>query len=425
MTLKEIREKQARLVAEARSKLDAVTDSTDSARAQEIEREHDTIMAEHDRLEERAKREERLNAAENVINQADPRRPIEDLTAGDPIKKPEDAENRSKAFKNYLRGGLEGCTQEERSILRAMTSSETRDQVVGTAAQGGYTVPTDFMAELIKSLKLWGPMLDPGVTRQLATDTGRPLPWPTMNDTGNKGRRITEDTQINITGAGGGAAAALGFGQVQFNAWKYTSDAVLVSSELLQDSALDIEEIVRDAMAERIGRIANSDLTIGTGSGASMPMGISVGAGAGVNAGADNIVVWDDILNLYHAVDPAYRKDPSCGFMFNDQTLLAIRKLKDGDGNYIWQPASVVANAPATILGEPYHINQDMGGMASTNVSVIFGAFNKYLVRRVREFALKRLTERYADYDAVGFIGFMRMDGNILDNRAIQKLTHP
>jgi len=122
-------------------------------------------------------------------------------------------------------------------------------------------------------------------------------------------------------------------------------------------------------------------------------------------------------------VDPAYRALGTSAFMFHDDILQALRKVKDGNNNYIWQPADVRSGSPSNILGYPYVINQDMTSTITTgDKTMLFGAMEKYLVRRVRDFEMLRLTERYADYLQVGFIGFSRLDGELLDTSAVKHL---
>ncbi len=116
---------------------------------------------------------------------------------------------------------------------------------------------------------------------------------------------------------------------------------------------------------------------------------------------------------------------PGVRWQMHDTTLKALRKLKDGDGQYIWQPASVIAKAPASILGYDYEINQAMAQIATTNKSVLFGDHQRYVVRRVREFLVRRLNERYADFDQTAFIGFGRYDGALVDQKSIVALAHP
>lgn len=410
-SITELRQKQAQIVAEARSLREEITDSTPEARVAEIDAAFDKAMVDHDRIEGQIKREEQLAEREASLEAIETtRRPnTEDRSAKPNANDVDPAEVRAAAFRSYLANGLEDLPAEQRKAL-----AEMRAQAAGTDNKGGYLVPEGFQAELVKSLKAWGPMLDPGVTRVMTTATGNNIPWPTMNDTSNKGALIAENTQVTATD--------VTFGTKTLGAYKYTSGVVLVSSELLQDSALDVEAIVRDAMAERIGRIGNEHLT--TGDGSDKPNGIVTAATAVTGVAAAAALTFDNLIDLEHAVDPAYRSDPSVGWMFNDSTLKVLRKLKDGDGNYIWQPADVRTGAPATILKYRYAINQDVASVGAGAKSVLFGAMNRYVVRMVREFAIRRLVERYADYDQTGFIGFTRFDGELLDAAAVKVLQH-
>ncbi|MEJ0015705.1 MAG: phage major capsid protein [Acetobacteraceae bacterium] len=426
--LQDLREKQQKLVVDARAKLDEIKDDTPEARAKEIETEYDRLMAEYDRLEERCKREEDLarRAAEN--DRPDPRRPNqEDRTApppGDPKETPEAREKAyAEAFRNMLCFGRENLPPEQRALLNErqsaarafLGSGEVRAQGVAIGSQGGDLVPAGFMPELSKAMKAYGPMLDALIVREMVTATGGSIGWPTMDDTSNKGARIAENQQVSV--------AEVQFGTRTLNAYKYTSGVVLVATELLSDSPMNVEQIVRDAMGERLGRIGNEELTTGTGGG--MPNGVAVAAAAGATAAAGTAITFDDLMDLEHSVDPAYRVDPSCRWMFNDGTLKALRKLKNGEGDYIWQTADVKAGTPSLVLNYPYSINQNMPSVATTNRSVLFGAFSRYIVRKVNQLVIRRLVERYADFDQTGFIGFMRFDGNLIDAGAIKALTHP
>lgn len=411
MTIAELRAKQEKLVADARSALADIKDDTPEARATELNEQHDRAMAEYDRLEARIAREQKLAEREAELNAADDRRPNgEDRAVVPGASEKTDAEKYADAFRTFVRGGRSSLSAEQRGVLKQY---EDRAQSVGTPSAGGYLVPVIFQEELVKSLKAWGPMLDPGVTRMLTTATGAALTFPTMNDTANTGAIIAENTQVSL--------AEIAFGTKTIDAFKYTSGVVLVSDELLQDSVLDVEAVIRDAMSERIGRIANTHLT--TGDGSSKPNGI-VTAATAVEGSDDVTVTFDDLIDLEHSVDPAYRSDPSCKWMFNDSTLKALRKIKNLEGDYIWQPADVRAGAPAQILGYGYAINQAVASIGASAKPVVFGAFNKYIVRNVKEFAIKRLVERYADYGQVGFIGFTRFDGELLDAAAVKVLQN-
>lgn len=415
----EIREKQARLVAEARGKLDDIKDDTSEARAKEIEGEYDRIMAEHDRLEARAKKEEDLAKREAALESGDPRRPLGEDRTLDPEARTSEQAAVTAAFRSYLRYGASGMLPEERAALAPLRARESdrerRAQGVGTDAAGGFLVPQGFQAELVKRLAAWGPMLDPGVTRQLETSSGQQIDWPGMDDTGNVGVLLAEntaDTDLDLV-----------MNNRVLDAYKYSTRSIKVSEEILQDAAINIEEIVREAMAERIGRIVNQHLTVGTG--VAQPNGIVTAAATGATATAAAAISFDNLIDLEHSIDPAYRSDPSCRWMMHDTTLKSLRKLKDIDGNYIWQPSDVRSGAPATLLGYAYSVNQAMAAPAASARSVVFGAFNRYIVRRVRDLIVKRLVERYAESHQVGFIGFARYDGEILDSTAVKALAHP
>jgi len=411
----ELREKQQKHVADAREALDQLDDDVSESRSKELEEQHDRAMAEYDKLEARAQKLEKLEEAEDRANRPDPRRPTG-----------EDGEDRGGSgheidaggiFERAMRFGVEDLSTDERRELgrmRTQIPTEARAQAAGTDSAGGYTVPEGFQAEIVRSMQAFGPMLEPGVTRQIPTDSGNPLPWPTLDDTSNKGALLAENTQAS--------EQDLTFGQKQLDAYTYTSKIVRVSLQLLQDSAFDMNSLLRDVFGERIGRIANEHLTTGTGS--SQPNGILTASTAGNTAASATAIDFDDVIDLVHGVDPAYRGLPSARFMFHDNILQAIRKLKDGNSNYIWQPADVRSGSPSNILGYPYTINQDMTStITTTDKTMLFGAFEKYVVRRVQQFQMLRLVERYADYLQVGFIGFARLDGELVDTAAVKHLV--
>ncbi len=412
----ELREKQQNEVANARDCLEQIDATTDEARAQEIEAQHDKHMAEYDRLEELIQRQERIDEAEGRLNKPDPRRPVNEDRSVPGAAAGRDLDD-NEVFQRAMRFGVESLDTEERhrvAELRASVSPEMRAQAAGTDAAGGYTVPEGFQVEIIKSMQMYGPMLDPGITRQLPTDSGNPLPWPTMDDTANKGALLGENTQAG--------EQDVTFGQKQLDAYTYTSKIVRVSLQLLQDSAFDMNRLIRDVFGERIGRIGNEHLTVGTGS--SQPNGIVTASANGNTTSGTSAVTWEEVMDLYHSVDPAYRNMPNTRFMFHDNTLKALRKIKDNDGRFIWQPADVRTGAPATILEEPYSINQDMPQLGTGNKFMVYGDFARYVVRLVRDFTMLRLTERYADYLQVGFIGFSRLDGELVDGSAVKHMAN-
>lgn len=285
-------------------------------------------------------------------------------------------------------------------------ASSPQSILVGTA--GAYTIPEGFVNNLEVALLQYGGIRM--VADVMRTASGQDLPWPTVNDTTVKGQRINENTQV--------PTKDISFGALVFHAYKYTSGIVLVPVELMEDSAFNMAAVIGNLLGIRIGRILADEFT-NTGAGAA-PVGIVTAATLGQTAASPTAIAGDDLYNLKHSVDPAYRTGPGVGWMFHDQILLAIKKLKDGLGRYLWQ-ASLAGSSPDTLDGDPITINQSMvSTIASTNKTVLYGMLSKYKIRDVAEVRLRRLVERFADQDQEAFLMFSRHDGNLMDAG-----THP
>jgi HK97 family phage major capsid protein len=325
------------------------------------------------------------------------------------------------AFSRYLRVGIDGLSGEEKQLMR----SQFRGQQIGSikAAQtitttgGGYLIPQGFSEKLEEALKWYGGIL--GNCGEFTTETGNPLPWPTVSDVTNKGRILSVNTQLTETD--------LVFGQVTFNAYIFTSDSVLVPLALIEDSYFNLDGFIAKSLGTRLGRSINQYCTTGTGS--AQPDGIQTAVIASGNTvqgatGDATSCTYNDLVNTLHLVDPAYRAAPTCAWMFSDSVMKSLRKLVDGNNRPLWQPgltAGFGQGFPETILDRPYVINQDMPAMAANAYSILFGDLSKYMVRRVATgTTVLRLVERYADYLQVGYLGFLRLDGQLLDAG-----THP
>jgi HK97 family phage major capsid protein len=274
---------------------------------------------------------------------------------------------------------------------------------VATTNEGKETIPQGFVNTLERALLTYGGVRK--VSTVLRTDSGNALPYPTMNDTSNKGVILAEATTI-------GTSVDPTFSSITFNAFKYSSKALLMSYEITQDSAFDLGAMAGDWLGERIARIQNDHFT--TGAGSTLPKGLTVAGVVGKAAASMTIFTSDEVIDLIHSVDPAYREGAS--FMFHDSVLAVIRKLKESTTNaYIWQPG-LQAGIPDMLLGYPYTVNQSMSSTFTTGQKLIlFGRMSKYIIRDVASIRLVRLDERYADTDQIAFIAFMRSDGNLLD----------
>ena len=287
---------------------------------------------------------------------------------------------------------------------------EFRAQSVGTDSAGGYLVPEGFSNELEKSLLAFGGPRSVG--RVIRTATGNDVPWPTSDDTGNKGALLAENAAIS--------EQAATFGVKTLNAYKLTSKSILVSAELLQDSFFDLGAEVGAMLGERIGRIGAQYST--TGSGSSEPQGVVVGSGLGKTAASATAIAADELFDLLHSVDPAYRNSSSFGWMMHDNILLALRKLKDDNNHYLWQEGMSVGE-PDRLLGYPVTINQEMqSSVATAEKTVLIGDFSRFIIRDAGPIRMFRLEERYRDNDQTGFVGFSRFDSKVLNSSAIKHL---
>ncbi len=128
---------------------------------------------------------------------------------------------------------------------------------------------------------------------------------------------------------------------------------------------------------------------------------------------------------MEHTIDPSRRNLPGVGYMFHDSILQALRKLKDGEGRYLWQ-AGANSGAPDTLNTRPYTINQDMASsLVTTAISMLFGQLTMYKIRQVNVIRLYRLVERHRENDQDAFLAFIRGDGNLLDSgdNPVKKMT--
>ena len=421
--IKTLREEMARIATEARAKLDEIKDDTPEERAAEIEAEFDRMMADHDKRQDRVARLEKLQAVEDRAKEAEDRarerrRPNgEDRTVDGAD---DQAPSYRDAFNAYIRaeGNLALMEPEARAVLetgRVSVKTDQRAQTVGTNSAGGFTVPEEMMAEMVKSMKAWGPMYDEDICRVIVTSGGNPMPFPTVDDTTvtagahTEGATLTDDGGKDVT-----------FGEKQLDAFAFDTEWLRVSKELADDSAFAMESLIGGLLGERLARIANLQLT--TGSGSSAPNGVVTASTAGKTAASATAITSDELIDLQHSVDPAYRRAPSVRWMFNDSTFQAIRKLKDGDGNYLWQMGDVRVGAPGTLLGAPYSINQDMASIATGNKTVLWGDFGKYFVRKVGQPLVGAIQDKDF-WPGFGIAGYIRFDGELSDTASIKHLV--
>lgn len=302
----------------------------------------------------------------------------------------------------WLRKGDEGLSAEDRTFIRNTMSTTT-------GSEGGHTVPTTVANSVVLALKAYGGMRE--VADVFSTDSGETINYPTSDGTSEIGELIAQNTTAT--------AADPTFGVVSLPVYKYSSKIVAVPFELLQDSNVDIEALVTGRLGQRLGRITNTHFTVGTGAG--QPNGIVTAAASGKvgTTGQTLTVIYDDLVDLQHSVDPAYRRLPGVGFMMADSSIKVVRKIKDGQSRPIFVPGFETGSpggAPDTLLGSPVTVNQDVAAMAANAKSIIFGAFRNYKIRDVMSVQMFRFTDSaYTKLGQVAFLAWMRTGGNLVD----------
>lgn len=330
----------------------------------------------------------------------------------------------AEAFGRFVRKGSEVLTTEQRSVLETRAVSEGNQAAhIGSYSSLGYFVPTGFVDRVEQATKFYAPLLEDGIFGVIRTGTGQALPFPVSDDTANSATIVGEASPVSDLDVTAN--------QVILSSYKLTSGVVKASVELLQDSSIDIEAYLAERFGERFGRGYENFLTNGTGS--AQPTGLLtalaangvtpvVAAGSsestgGAQTGA-NSIGYSDLVNLEHSVDPSYRRNAK--YMLSDNALSVIKKIIDKFGRPLWA-AGIAVGEPDTINGYPYVINQSMPSVAASAVTVVFGALEKFTVRRVAEMSMIRLVELYANTGQVGFQAFSRIDSNL----TVASTSHP
>jgi HK97 family phage major capsid protein len=333
-------------------------------------------------------------------------------------------------FDTYLRQGESAITAEQWQVVRNTMSTTT-------GSEGGYTVPSLIAAKLYDAMKAFGAMR--AVGEVIRTSDGKPLSFPTSDGTAEVGELIAQNTTAT--------AADAVFGTVSLNVFKYSSKIVAVPFELLQDSIIDVEGFVTRRLAQRLGRIGNQHFTTGTGGGA-QPDGVVTRASSGKvgTTGQTLLIIYDDVVDLVHSVDPAYRNANSA-FMTNDSLLKVLRKIKDTAGRPIWTPSydggmAIGLSKPGsnetggyagqdrpvmfdTLLGYPVWVNNDIAVPAANAKTMTFGDHSYYKIRDAMEVTMFRFIDSaYAKLGQVGFLAWARMGGNLLDTAAVKYYQH-
>ncbi|WDU84214.1 phage major capsid protein [Caloramator sp. Dgby_cultured_2] len=375
------------LIMQAREILNTAEKENRNLTAEE-EQKYDRIMEDVDKLAKDIERLERMEQLEKELR-----------TSAQPPIKP------------IIEGRNDGANAEYRDVfmkmlrqtIHALDPHELRALKVGDAGKGGYIVPTDFEKRLVQALA------EENVMRRLATII------PTSSDT-----KIPVESDLGsatwVAEEGAYQESDAEFNQAVISAYKLTT-LIKVSEELLDDSAFDLESYIINAFARRFGVAEEAAFVSGDGN--NKPTGIINTAQVGVTTAANNAITFDEIIDLYYSLKTPYRN--RAAFIMNDTTAKVIRKLKDNDGQYLWQP-SVQQGQPDMLLGRPVYTTSAMPTIAANAKVITFGDFSYYWIADRQGRVIQRLNELYAANGQVGFRGYERVDGKLILPEAVKVL---
>lgn len=326
--------------------------------------------------------------------------------AADPTGKKAKVETRHAVMNAYLCRGFNGMSPEERAAIVEQRALST------TPTEGGYTIDTETLAKVVQEKISYGAALNQANT--LPTGKGNPMNWAVSAEGAVKGVIVGE--------AANHGKKDTAFTNVVLGAFKISSQIILVSEELLQDSEIDMVAYITNIARTRIDRGMDSYILNGTGTG--QPKGLLKSITKNVEIADWTAFNWETLVDLFHGIDAAYRTSPKRAFGMHDKTLAKIRKFKNTQGEPIYI-RSLVTDKPDTVLGEPVVIDNEFPELTNTvhKGSIVYGDWNAFIVRRVSGMTVKRLDELYAETGQVGFLAFERFDCVLEDLAAFNQLS--
>lgn len=388
MTIIEMREKRAKLWNTMEGFLDThrndkgVLSAEDDATYANMEKDLSDLTNEIRRMERRDAMEAELNKPVNQPITAQPER-----------HQPEKQGRASNAYKEDFGRHLRG----KAPIHNVLSESVDQD--------GGYIVPEEFERDIVTGLDSANVIRS--IAKVITTHNDRKIPIAVGHSAAAWTAENGAYTENNPT-----------FGQKEIDAHKLT-DLIRVSVELLQDAAFPLEQYIANEFARAFGIAEEQAFCVGTGSG--QPTGIFTenGGQVGVTAAAGNGVTADELINLVYALKAPYRRNAK--FLMNDATISYIRKLKDGNGVYLWQP-SLQAGEPDKLLGYDLYTSPYAPTMAAGALTIAFGDFKNYWIGDRAGRTVQRLNELYATNGQIGYVATERVDGKVILPEGIQLL---
>lgn len=368
----------------------------------EQEATYERFEKEEEQLDKSIARAEKLAKVEEGLRQVDVTPTVEtpQVEERQTDKQKDDQKRYRDAFENYLRMGIHEISKDEKMLL----SKKRAVLNTGTNSEGGYLVPQEYLTTVINKL------LDMNVMRQISnviqTSSTTNIP---LGDGRPSFSIIAENGAYGTTDAS--------FGQVVLGAYKL-GGIIQASDELIQDSFVNLEQYLTNLIVEGVADAEETYFTTGTGSG--QAQGIVVGGTSAFTSASGTALTLDEIIDLKYSLKAPYRMNGN--FVMNSLTEKALRKLKDNDGQYLWQP-SLQLGAPNTFDGKNIFINEKMQDIGVNNKPIAFGDFNYFTIADRGSLEVKRLEELYAANGQIGWRVAKRFDSKVTQAEAIQYIT--
>lgn len=320
-------------------------------------------------------------------------------------------------------------------------NTTTQDVSISGGSAGGYTVPIGFWQNLQIALRAYGGIWSD--FRLVRTETGQPMTWPSNNPTAVYGTLLTEDTQIT-------PSSDYTFGLGFLMAWTVVAPLTLVTFQLEEDSAINTHEFVGARLGEAVGRELAALAWSGTGSAqpegiiAALAAGSAITPGTGTASGssgggwltlaaanvvknfggsttelAANTLSPNTMLDMVMSIDPAYL--PTAKFYMNAVQAWGLRGQVDANGRpLINLDDGLTQGSVGTVFGVPVVVDNACPNLTASTIGgpVLMSGHHAMVRREVKEFRVMRLVERFADYLAVGYLGWHRADSRSNDLRA-------
>ena len=390
----EMRQKRAEVWDKARAFLDEHTNESGVMSAEDSQ-QYERMEQEVVDLGHTIERMERAEQMDREMNE-----PVRQPLASRPEKRPGGRTGRASdeyklAFWNMIRN--RGEHFQVRNALQ-----------IGTDSEGGFLCPDEYEHTLVQALTEENQLRS--LCTIIRTESGdRKIPVVASHGTASW---IDEEAAYPESDDA--------FGQVSIGAFKLAT-MIKISEELLNDSVFDMPSYIAKEFARRIG--AAEEEAFFTGNGTGKPLGILAatgGAQTGVTTASATAISFDEIIDLFYSLRSPYRK--KAVFVVNDATVKSLRKIKNGQGDYLWQ-ASLTAGTPDTLLGRPVYTSSYMPTIEAGAKTVAFGDFGYYWVADREGRSFKRLNELYAATGQVGFLASERVDGKLILPEAVKVLA--